>query len=98
MIKNPIMKCTTFGFLTGFGGVIILPIAIPTNIGNVLYVQIQLLFMKGFKINGYQEVSIRIWNNLRRISSKCYEYENNDNEVEEFQLLITNKAMLLSHI
>ncbi len=54
------MKCTTFGFLTGFGGVIILPIAIPTNIGNVLYVQIQLLFMKGFKINGYQEVSIRI--------------------------------------
>lgn len=43
MIKNQILKCTTSGFITGFGGLITLPIAIPANIGSVLYVQMRMI-------------------------------------------------------
>jgi len=43
MIKNQIAKCTTSGFITGFGGAITLPITIPVNIGSVLYVQMRMI-------------------------------------------------------
>ena len=43
MIKNQILKCTTSGFITGFGGLITLPIAVPANIGSVLYVQMRMI-------------------------------------------------------
>ena len=43
MIKNQIAKCTTSGFITGFGGVITLPVSIPANIGSVLYVQMRMI-------------------------------------------------------
>ena len=36
MIRNQTAKCTTSGFLTGFGGLITLPVAIPANIGSVI--------------------------------------------------------------
>ena len=31
MIKNQIIKCTTSGFLTGFGGFITLPVTLPAR-------------------------------------------------------------------
>ncbi len=37
------MKCGTSGFLTGLGGVITLPVAIPANVGSVLYVQMRMI-------------------------------------------------------
>lgn len=40
-IHNQIAKCTTSGFLTGLGGMITLPVAIPANVGSVLYVQMR---------------------------------------------------------
>ena len=43
MIRTQIIKCTTSGFLTGFGGIITLPVAIPANIGSVLYVQMRMI-------------------------------------------------------
>ena len=43
MINNQIAKCTTSGFLTGFGGTITLPVTIPANVGSVLYVQIRMI-------------------------------------------------------
>lgn len=42
-INYQIAKCTTSGFITGLGGLITLPVAIPANIANVLYVQIRMI-------------------------------------------------------
>lgn len=52
MIKNQIIKCTTSGFLTGFGGLITLPVAVPANLSSVLYIQIRMIvctaYMAGY--------------------------------------------------
>ena len=42
-INYQIVKCTTSGFITGLGGLITLPIAIPANISSVLYVQMRMI-------------------------------------------------------
>ncbi|VDN47068.1 EcsC family protein [Petrocella atlantisensis] len=47
-----IMKCGTSGFLTGLGGLITLPVALPANITSVLYVQIRMVAAIA-KIGGY---------------------------------------------
>ncbi len=58
MIKNQIIKCTTSGFLTGFGGIVTMPVTIPANIGSVLYVQMRMIactaYMAGFELNSDQ--------------------------------------------
>ena len=58
MIKNQIIKCTTSGFLTGFGGIVTLPVTLPANIGSVLYVQMRMIacaaYMAGFELNSDQ--------------------------------------------
>ncbi len=58
MLKNQIAKCTTSGFLTGFGGVIVLPVAIPANVGSVLYVQMRMVactaYMAGYELDSDQ--------------------------------------------
>ena len=43
MLKKQVLKCTTSGFITGFGGAITLPVTIPANIGSVLYVQMRMI-------------------------------------------------------
>ena len=54
MIKNQIIKCTTSGFITGFGGIITLPVMIPANVGSVLYIQMRMIactaYMAGFEL------------------------------------------------
>lgn len=42
-ISFQVAKCTTSGFLAGLGGLITLPVAIPANIGSVLYVQMRMI-------------------------------------------------------
>ena len=58
MINNQIIKCTTSGFITGFGGVITMPVTAPANIGSVLYVQMRMIactaYMAGFELNSDQ--------------------------------------------
>lgn len=58
MINNQIIKCTTSGFLTGFGGAITIPVALPANISSVLYVQMRMIactaYMAGFELNSDQ--------------------------------------------
>ncbi len=55
MIKNQIIKCTTSGFVTGFGGAITLPITVPANVSSVLYVQMRMIactaYMSGLELN-----------------------------------------------
>ena len=36
-------KCATSGFISGIGGLLTLPVAVPANIASVLYVQIRML-------------------------------------------------------
>lgn len=43
MIKTQIIKCTTSGVVTGLGGLITLPVAIPANLASVLYVQLRMI-------------------------------------------------------
>ena len=58
MIKNQIIKCTTSGFISGFGGFIVLPVSIPANVGSVLYVQMRMIactaYIAGFDLNSDQ--------------------------------------------
>lgn len=58
MLKNQIIKCTTSGFITGFGGFVTLPVAIPANVGSVLYVQMRMIactaYMAGFELDSDQ--------------------------------------------
>ena len=42
-IKFQIAKCATSGFVTGLGGLITLPVAIPANISSVMYVQMRMI-------------------------------------------------------
>lgn len=54
-IDNQIAKCTTSGFVTGLGGLITLPVAIPANVASVLYVQMRMIaslaVMGGYNLN-----------------------------------------------
>lgn len=52
MLDNQVIKCTTSGFITGFGGVITLPVTIPANVGSVLYVQMRMIACTAY-IGGY---------------------------------------------
>lgn len=55
MLKNQITKCTTSGFITGFGGVITMPVTLPANVTSVLYVQMRMVactaYMAGFELD-----------------------------------------------
>lgn len=58
MLKNQILKCTTSGFITGFGGFITMPVTIPANIGSVLYVQMRMIactaYLAGYDLKSDQ--------------------------------------------
>lgn len=58
MLKNQVLKCTTSGAISGFGGLITLPIAIPANVSSVLYIQMRMIactaHMSGFDIKSDQ--------------------------------------------
>lgn len=47
-------KCATSGFITGLGGIITLPVAIPANISSVIYIQTRMIaaiaHMKGYDL------------------------------------------------
>lgn len=58
MLRNQIAKCTTSGFITGFGGIVTMPVSIPANVGSVLYVQMRMIactaYMAGFELDSDQ--------------------------------------------
>ena len=58
MLRNQIVKCTTSGVVTGFGGFITMPVAIPANVGSVIYVQMRMIacvaYMAGYELNSDQ--------------------------------------------
>lgn len=54
LIRMQDLKSGTSGFLTGLGGLITLPVAIPANLASVLYIQIRMIaaiaYMCGYDI------------------------------------------------
>lgn len=58
MLKNQVVKCTTSGFITGFGGIITLPVTLPANVTSVIYIQMRMIactaYMAGYNINSDQ--------------------------------------------
>ena len=58
-IKYQIAKCTTSGFVTGLGGLITLPVAIPANISSVLYVQMRMIACLAY-MGGYDTASDQV--------------------------------------
>lgn len=55
MLDNQIIKCTTSGFITGFGGILTLPVSLPANITSVIYVQMRMIacaaYMGGYDLS-----------------------------------------------
>lgn len=51
-------KCATSGFITGLGGVITLPVAVPANIASVIYIQMRMIasiaYMRGYDLKDDQ--------------------------------------------
>ncbi len=43
LIKWQVAKSATSGFVTGLGGVMIMPLTVPANIASVIYVQIRMI-------------------------------------------------------
>ena len=58
-INYQIAKCTTSGFLTGLGGLITLPVAIPANISSVMYVQMRMVACLAY-MGGYDTRSDQV--------------------------------------
>ena len=58
-INYQVAKCATSGFVTGLGGLITLPAALPANIGSVLYVQIRMITCLAY-MGGYNPESDQV--------------------------------------
>ena len=43
LIKQQLLKCSVSGFITGFGGLLTLPVTVPANVVSVLYVQMRMI-------------------------------------------------------
>lgn len=43
LVRAQVVKCGTSDFITGFGGLITLPVAIPANLSSVFYVQMRMI-------------------------------------------------------
>ena len=58
LVSNQVMKCSTSGFVSGFGGLITLPVTIPANIASVIYIQMRMVaaiaFMGGYDVHSDQ--------------------------------------------
>lgn len=58
MIRYQVAKCGTSGVVSGLGGVITLPVALPANITSVLYMQLRMIaavaYIGGFDIQSDQ--------------------------------------------
>ena len=52
MLNVQVAKCATSGFITGFGGLITMPVTIPAEISSVLYVQMRMIACAAY-IGGY---------------------------------------------
>lgn len=88
-LKVQLLKCSTSGFVTGFGGVLTLPISIPANVSSVLYVQIRMIsalaYASGLNLNS-DEVQTFVYACLAGVSL--------NNVAKQFGIKFGNKLVL----
>lgn len=55
LIRNQLSKNTINGFVTSFGGVVAMPLTLPTNITSIIYVQMRMIaaiaLIRGYDLN-----------------------------------------------
>ena len=66
LIGYQTVLCGTNGFITGLGGLLVLPVAIPTNILSTIYIQLRMIAAIAY-INGYDIYSDQV----RTIAYAC---------------------------
>ena len=66
LIGYQTVLCGTNGFITGLGGLLVLPVAIPANVAGVIYVQLRMIAAIAH-INGYDIYSDQV----RTIAYAC---------------------------
>ena len=64
LIRYQVLKASTSGFVTGLGGILTLPVAIPANLASVMYLQLQMVAAIAH-MGGYDVKS-------DRVRSVCY--------------------------
>ncbi len=89
MFKHQIAKCTTSGFISGFGGVITLPFTIPANISSVMYVQMRMIACAAY-MGGYDTKSDQV----RTFAYACLAGVSVNNVVKKFGVDFTKKLAL----
>ncbi len=62
IISSQLGKCTASGFLTGLGGIITMPVALPANLVTVLYFQLRMIagvaYLGGYDLHSPQVRSL----------------------------------------
>lgn len=57
-IRNQKLKCSTTGFITGLGGLFVLPVAIPADLASSLYIELRMIaaiaMFRGYNIHDDQ--------------------------------------------
>lgn len=83
-----IAKCGTPGFITGLGGLITLPVAIPANLSSVLYMQMRMIAAIA-KIGGYDLKSDQV----QTLTYICLTGSAASNVVKETSIKIGEKTL-----
>ena len=59
LINSQLHKCTASGFITGLGGIVTLPVALPANLVSVLYFQLRMIAGVAY-LGGYDVFSPQV--------------------------------------
>jgi hypothetical protein len=86
LIGYQTVLCGTNGFITGLGGLLVLPVTIPTNVAGVIYVQLRMIAAIAH-INGYDIYSDQV----RTIAYACLTGSSAANILKNMGIKISEK-------
>ena len=86
LIGYQTLLCGTNGFITGLGGLLVLPVAIPANVASVIYVQLRMIAAIAH-INGYDVYSDQV----RTIAYACLTGSSATNILKNVGIKISEK-------
>ena len=86
LIGYQTVLCGTNGFMTGLGGLLVLPVAIPANVAGVIYVQLRMIAAIAH-INGYDIYSDQV----RTIAYACLTGSSAANILKNMGIKISEK-------
>ena len=87
LIGYQTVLCGTNGFITGLGGLLVLPVTIPTNVAGVIYVQLRMTAAIAY-INGYDIYSDQV----RTIAYTCLTGSSAANILKNVGIKISEKV------